>query len=118
MGRKLFSLLRTMVICYVVSLLLLSLAAVLLWKMQLSVQQMQIGVYAIYGLSCLAGGFLCGKILTDRRVLWGLLFGLAYFVLLALLSVILSHAMIAISGRVILSLVMCLLGGFLGALIS
>lgn len=107
-----------MIICYVISLLLLSLAAVLLWKMQLSVQQMQIGIYAIYGLSCLAGGFLCGRILTDRRILWGLLFGLAYFALLILLSIILSRAMIIISGRVIISLVMCLLGGFLGALIS
>lgn len=118
MGRKLFSLLRALLLCYLVSLLLICLSAVLLWKLQLKASQMHLAVYGIYGLSCLLGGLLFGHILEEKRVLWGAAFGLLYFLILLLLSVILARSPLVFSARMLISPAVCVLSGFLGALIS
>ena len=118
MHTKVIPFLKHLVISYAVSMALVSLAAVLLWKLSLTAGQMQPGIYAIYGLSCLIGGFLTGRRMKARRILWGLLFGLLYFAVLFLLMVLLTHTAPVFLVRQAISLAICLLGGFLGALIS
>lgn len=118
MGRKLFSMLRAVLICYLVSLLFICLAAFLLWRLQFNLSQMRLFVYAIYGISCLLGGFLFGHIQQEKRVLWGAAFGLLYFLILILLSILLARSIPIISTRLFLSLGICLGAGFIGALLS
>ena len=110
-------LLRSLLLSYVLSGLLLLLLSFLLYKMKLSRDQIQAGVYIIYGLSCFFGGFLSGKQLKTRRFLWGGLSGLLYFGILLLLSLLLGKGIQSGLSRLLLSLGLCAGSGVIGGML-
>lgn len=118
MNQKIICLLRTIILCYLVSFLLISLAAFILSKSELSFSQMRPGIYAIYALSCIFGGFLAGRKLKEKRILWGIILGFAYFIVLLLLSLAVMHTIPALSSKTLIILALCLAGGLVGAIIS
>ncbi|MDI9241587.1 TIGR04086 family membrane protein [Fusibacillus kribbianus] len=111
-------LLRSLLLSYVLSGLLLLLLSFLLYKMKLSRDQIQAGVYIIYVLSCFFGGFLSGKQLKTRRFLWGGLSGLLYFGILLLLSLLLGKGIQSGLSRLLLSLGLCAGSGVIGGMLS
>ena len=80
---------RSLLISYLLSALLLTLLAFGLYRLKLSPARVSAGIYGIYGISCFIGGMLAGKGLPNRRFFWGLLSGLLYFLVLALMSFLL-----------------------------
>ena len=65
-------LVRTLIITYIISAVLLSALAFALYRFRLPESQIALGVSAVYILSCLIGGFIAGKTIKSRRFLWGL----------------------------------------------
>ncbi len=118
MNTKIIYLIRTIILCFLISFLLISLAAIILWKTNLSASQMQPGIYAIYAISCLFGGFFAGRKLQEKRVLWGVILGLIYFLFLIILSALLLHTVPVLSAKALITLTLCILGGIIGAVIS
>ena len=57
-----------------------------LYQFQWSDSTLQIGIWVVYALAALAGGMVVGKKLRNRRFVWGLAYGLLYFVVLFLIS--------------------------------
>ena len=49
-----------------------------------------IGIYVTYGLSALCGGLILGKGMQHSRLVWGVLYGIIYFLILCVVSIILS----------------------------
>ena len=86
--RRALSLVFALVLSALLSGLLLLLLSFLLYKLRFSGEYASAGVFAVYGLSCLAGGFFAGKQLKTRRFIWGGLCGLLYFALLLALSLL------------------------------
>ncbi len=80
---------RSLLISYLISTLLLTILAFALFQMKLSPSRVAAAVYGIYGISCFLGGLLAGKAIRTRRFFWGLLSGLLYFLLLAVMSFLL-----------------------------
>ena len=78
--------LRSLLISYVLSGILLAALAFALYKLRLKEGQVNLMVYAVYLLTCLCGGFLAGKRIRQRRFFWGLLSGLLYFLVLFAVS--------------------------------
>lgn len=74
------------------------------------------GVAAIYVISCFAGGFLAGKKAKNRKYLWGLGMGGAYFLILLLVSMALGMA--HGSGNFLTVFMLCAGGGMLGGMVS
>lgn len=109
---------RTLIITYIISALLLVALSFALYKFRLPESQVNLAVNAVYVLSCLIGGFLSGKVMKTRRFFWGLLIGLLYFAFLFLMSFAQDTGITESLTRILTVLAMCALSGMAGGMLS
>ena len=102
--------LKALVASYIVTGLLLLLTAGLLYRFELSEGKVRIMIIVTYILSCFAGGFLSGKMMKNKKFLWGILVGLLYFGIMLLVSLDQTAA------NFVTTMVLCILGGMLGGM--
>ena len=69
------SILKALIISYVISAASLLVLAALLYWLDIAAAKLQIGVIATYVGSCLIGGFYVGKKMKGREFFWGLIVG-------------------------------------------
>lgn len=112
------ALLRSLLISYILSGLLLLGLAFVLYKLKIKEAQINMAVYAIYVIACLIGGFLAGKQIGQRRFFWGMLSGLLYFLVLFAVSWILKDGGSFDMARVTTVMACCLGGGTAGGMMS
>lgn len=111
-------LLRSLLISYLLSGIFLLLLSFALYKQKLSEPFTNAAVYVLYTVSCLAGGFIAGKLSGSRRFFWGLLVGICYALILILLS-LLFQGSIPPSFQNLLPLFGCCIGGgIIGGILS
>lgn len=108
----------SLVASYLVSALLLFILTFVLYRLKLKESQITPAVYALYIISCLVGGLLCGKALRSRRFFWGLLTGVLYFLALFCASILLRHGQVPEPSRMIPVLACCAAGGTVGGILS
>ena len=96
----------------------LLLLALLLYRFQLSGQAVNIGIVVIYTAAAFLAGFFAGKGTGERRFLWGLLAGTIYFVLLALLTLLVNHGFKDLGNHFFTTLMICAGSGMLGGMLS
>ena len=111
-------LLRSLLISYVLSGLLLGALAFALFKLRLKEGQVNLMVYVVYLTACLTGGALAGRSLRQRRFFWGLLSGLFYFVVLFVVSWAMNPWSALDTERAVTVMGICALGGMLGGMFS
>ena len=111
-------LIRTLIISFLVTLLLLTGLTFLLYKFRLGESQITVGIYAIYIVSCFLGGVLAGKAMKSRRFLWGLLTGLLYFIFLFGISALQEQGVTAGLVQILTVLGICAASGMAGGMIS
>ncbi len=111
-------LIRSLIVSFLLSLLMLVGLTFLLFRFRLGEAQITTGIYAVYILSCLTGGFLAGKTMKTRRFLWGLLIGLLYFLFLFILSALQESGISAEPSALLTSLGICAASGMAGGMIS
>lgn len=109
---------RTLIVTYIISALLLAALSFALYRFRLPEAQVNLGVSAVYVLSCLIGGFLAGKAMKNRRFLWGLLNGLLYFAFLFLLSMAQDGGITEDTLQIVTVLGMCAGSGMVGGMLS
>ena len=110
--------LRSLLISYVLSGILLAALALALYKLRLKEGQVTLMVYAVYLLTCLSGGFLAGKRIRQRRFFWGLLSGLLYFLVLFAVSWAMNMGSAIDMERSVTVMGICALGGTIGGMLS
>lgn len=81
-------LLKILLFSYILTGAFLALLAFLLYKVGLTENIVSIAIIAIYVLATFFAGFVVGKKLKNRKYLWGLLMGSAYFLVLAGVSMV------------------------------
>ena len=113
-----FFLLKTLLFSYILTGALLALQAVLLYKLRLDEKSVALAIIVIYVAGTFFGGFVAGKRLKNRKFLWGLLMGTAYFVVLALVSLVVGRGHIQLGNSFLTTLVLCAGGGMLGGMLS
>lgn len=111
-------LLKYLLISYMITAMMLIGMAFLLYWFELPRQVVSIGIIAVYVISCLVSGMLAGSRAGHHRFLYGLLMGLAYFLLLTLISMIVDGSSFAIDREFLTVLCLCSGGGMLGGMIS
>ncbi len=116
--RKLLGFLRSLFCSYLFTILILFFLGFLLYQFHLSEQGVRIGITLAYLLSCFVGGFLTGKTMRQKRLLWGMVFGICYFVVLFLISFLIRHDIYQGTGDILKVLLYCMAGGILGAIAS
>lgn len=112
------TLLKCLLASFLVTGLLLLLLALLLYKIGLTEKIVSMAIIAIYVLATFLAGFLTGKKLKTRKFLWGFLEGVAYFVILTLLSLILNGTLGSGTNSILTTFVLCAAGGTLGGMLS
>lgn len=117
-GGAVMPLLKCLLASYVLTALLLLALSCALWKLGLGEQPVRIAVIVIYVAATMAGGWLAGKALQTRRLLWGLLLGIAYFVVLAVMSLVVNGDASALGESFVTVLALCAGGGMLGSIVS
>lgn len=103
---------------YMVTLILLLLLALVLFKMEPQEMVSKVWLIAVYIISGFLGGFLIGKRTGSRKFLWGCLIGLVYFLILAGVSLLLYKGLTDDWMHLVMTMVLCTASGTAGGMIS
>ncbi len=109
---------KALLAAYVVTGGMLLLLAFLLYQFQLSRSGVNVGIIAVYMISCFLAGFLVGKMMGTRKYLWGAAAGLLYFVILTIISLAVNRGFDSSSSNFVTTLIICTAGGTLGGMLS
>lgn len=109
---------KILMVMYGITALLLFLLAFLLQKFQFGEQMTEIGIMGVYVIVCFLGGYMSGKVLMNRKFLWGMLMGIFYvLVMLGITMIVRGSQGLSLSG-ILLNILLCLGSGMLGGMIS
>ena len=97
---------------------MLVILAFLLYKLNLGEKIVSAAIIVIYVAATLFGGFTTGRKMQNRRFLWGLLMGAAYFLVLAAVSFGVGKGDVHLGTSFLTTLVLCAGGGMLGGMLS
>ena len=103
---------------YVVTFLGIVILAFLLLTFQISENAVDIGILVIYILAGLSAGFIVGKRTGSRRLVWGMISGICYFLVLFLMSLILKQDMNNLGNDLTTTILICVGSGMLGGVLS
>lgn len=115
---KVMWVLKSLLVSYVITGILLVVLAMLLYKLELNERIVSASIVGIYVLSTLAGGFIIGKLVRVRRFLWGLGLGTAYFAFLMLITLGVYHTLNGNGINLLTVFILCAGGGMIGGMIS
>jgi len=110
--------LKSLLVSYIVTGILLLILTLLLYKFDLDEQKVSFAIIAVYVLSTLVGGFVLGKFAKVRKFVWGLSLGVAYFALLLLISIGVYRSLQGGGSNILTTFVLCAGGGMLGGMLS
>ena len=109
---------KTLLITYIITALLLLLLALIMYKLDPPGAVISIGLVLIYIISSFVGGYIMGNAKKEKRFLWGIAMGLVYFMIIFIVSIIFSKDVFGSMGSIVSVLCMCGLGGMLGGMVS
>ncbi|MCI9338313.1 MAG: TIGR04086 family membrane protein [Lachnospiraceae bacterium] len=111
-------LLKSLLFSYILTGMLLAILAFMLYKFGLGERAVSIAIIVIYVTATLLSGFVAGKRMKSRRFLWGLVMGCAYFLILAVVSLIAGKGDVQVGSSFFTTLALCAGGGMLGGMLS
>lgn len=115
---KIKNVLKSLFLAYALTGICLLLLAFLVFQLDLGAAPVAAGIVAVYVISCLAGGFMAGKLMRKDKYFWGILVGLAYFLLLVFASFIAQGRWDMSFQHLVTTFCMCLGGGALGGMLA
>ena len=118
MNRKIMWMLKSLLISYIVTVVMLMVLTLLLYKLEISERIVSAGIVAIYVLSTLVGGITIGKMARTRRFIWGISLGMSYFLLLLLITLGVYRTINADIAGLSTTWILCVGGGMIGGMIS
>ena len=112
------NLLIDLVGAYVLTMVILFVLALLVYKMNLSKDIVGVVITFCYMSACFLAGNLAGKQMKQKRFLWGLIMGLAYYMILLILSMAVNQSVAEITDSLFSTLILCAGGGMIGGMLS
>jgi putative membrane protein (TIGR04086 family) len=116
--KKLLFITKCMLAAYVLTAGLLLLLAFMLYRFRLSEKVVSLSIIAIYVVVTFLLGMLAGKTADRRRFLWGLVLGVAYYVILVVVSLIVNKGAEAVAANMLTTFLLCAGSGMLGGMLS
>ena len=117
-GIPVLALAKCLLVSYVLTLLLLCLLALLLYKLHLTEGIVTIAISVIYVATTFTARLLAGKRMEKQKFLWGASRGAAYFVILAVVSVLIRTPETALGNSFWTTMILCVAGGTLGGMLG
>ena len=117
-AKRFASVLRALIISYLVTGVMLLVVAFLMYKLGLDESKVNFAITLTYILSSAIGGIVIGKSMQEKKFIWGLLLGALYVGVILIASILVSHGENVIAAKGVSTIILCLLGGTLGGMIS
>ena len=105
---------KALLVAYVMTGLFLLITAGLMYRFELSEGKVKIAVIGIYVLSCFTGGFLAGRMMKNRKFLWGSLLGFLYFAVMLTVSVAVGRELKEAVMGISTTFFICIISGMIG----
>lgn len=112
------TLFKVLLVMYILTGICLVVIAALLYKFELRESVVSIAVIVVYVLIGFFGGFLLGKILKNKKFMWGAVIGALYFLILIIVSLILHKGIESDWMHFATTLVLCVASGTAGGMVS
>ena len=109
---------KILLLMYVVTAMLLFLLAVLVQRFNWDNNVISIGISTVYVISCFIGGFFVGKVQQNKKFIWGILIGLAYVIIMLVITLVVKHGFHSSVSAFVTNLLLCLGSGMLGGMLS
>ena len=109
---------KCMLAAYIMTAGLLLLLAFMLYRFGLSEKVVSLCIIGIYIAVTFVIGLLAGKRAGKKKFRWGLAMGVAYYVILVIVSLIVNRGPQDIAGNMLTVFVLCAGSGMLGGMIS
>ena len=109
---------KILLLMYVVTAMLLFLLAVLVQRFNWDNNAISIGISTVYVISCFIGGFFVGKVQQNKKFIWGILIGLAYVIIMLVITLVVKHGFHSSVSAFVTNLLLCLGAGMLGGMLS
>ena len=117
-GKKVLSILKTLIVTYIVSIILLLIIAALMYKCDIGDGIVNVLISISYILSTFVGGVVIGKVEKKNKYMWGALIGISYFVILVFISLIVNAGVSKELSGLMSAMLYCIAGGMIGGMIS
>ena len=108
---------KSLLLAYIITGAALLLVALLLFQMEPEESMILAGIQVIYVVGSFVCGFAAGKGIRKKRLVWGLLSGVVYYLFLLLASACLG-GITSTPGQMLMTFALCLGGGMLGGILS
>lgn len=118
MKNYIFQIIKVLIIDILITILSVLLLSFLIYKFKFSDKVLKASIVVVYGISNFAGGFIIGKIKENKKFLWGIMSGVAYFVLLTLVSMLVTGELYGNGNMAVMAFVASTIGGCVGGMLS
>lgn len=115
---KVLYMLEGLLFSYIVTAFVLLILSFLMLKLDLSGAVISGGINFVYIISAFTGGFFMGKKTEQKKFFWGLLIGIAYFIILLLVSLMMNRVSPLPLGNLFTVFIISSLSGMLGGMVS
>ena len=109
---------KILLLMYAVTAILLFLLAILVQRFNWDNNVISIGISTVYVISCFIGGFFVGKVQQNKKFIWGILIGLAYLIIMLVITLVVKHGFHSSVSAFVTNLLLCLGAGMLGGMLS
>ena len=118
MKKTVFQILNVIIAEVAINAVMLLLLSFLLYKFRFSDGVVRAGIILTYIVSNFVGGFIMGKIKENKKYLWGAVVGLAYFLILVIVSVAVTKELFGNGNMAVIALLCSVIGGITGGMLS
>ena len=117
-NQRIGHIIKALLISFFATALLIVVFAFVMFKFNISENIIAVGVTVIYIISCGLGGFYIGRVIGEKKFMWGLLVGALYLMVLLVVSAIIGGDKSLLSGNILSLVLLCLGGGTLGGMLA
>ncbi len=114
---KIVQMIKSVVIAYVLTAIVLLVFSFIMYKMKISIAAAGGGILFTYVISCLVGGFVFSGALAEKKYLGGGLFGVVYFVIVYCVSALWNQSLAVAMPGMLTAFLICVFSGMLGGML-
>lgn len=118
MAGKLIQVVKVVAAAMIVSVLLIFICAFLAYKLRLGSPQIALLVTVIYAVGSFIAGFGMGHLRREKRLLWGICAGVLYFLVIILISLMVSRRIGSDGAKIVRNLFICVAAGGVGGILG
>ncbi len=115
---KIMQWVKGIVAAYIISGVVLLVLAFLMYRFDVAEGIIRGGILSAYVVSCFVAGCMVSRPWTERKYLWGLLAGAAYFLILWIVSMIGNRQIFSGFPSIVPTMLLCVFGGMLGGMMQ